>query len=96
MRHKIIGSTAALVAAVLFFCSPARCYDIQHPHPQDLTPTLQKSLTDVVSDEAGTYLDQQDENRSQGKNYVDLQPKFEYLPTRGPGGSLSCSVKLGG
>ncbi|MFZ0657769.1 MAG: hypothetical protein WAM05_03580 [Candidatus Binataceae bacterium] len=101
MKMRYITSAAALIAAALLF-SPANLLPLHaqmlphHRVQQDLTPALQRSLTDKVSDEAGPYLDEQDERKNAKKTYVDLQQKFEYLPTYGPRHQLSCSVKLGG
>ena len=93
-------SAAALMAAAffaLFAVQPARAVDFHNPRAQrDLTPALQKSLTDKVSDEAGPYFDEQDQKRAAGKPFVDLQQKFEYLPNYGPRNQLVVSVKLGG
>ena len=97
---KSIVSTAAILAAVLFTLvstPPAGAVDFRNPRAQrDLTPALQKSLEDKVSDEAGPYFDEQDRRRMDGKTYVDLQQKFEYLPNYGPHNRLVVSVKLGG
>lgn len=101
MKMRYITSAAALIAAALLF-SPANLQPLHaqrlphHRVQQDLTPALQRSLTDKVSDEAGPYLDEQDERKAAKKTYVDLQQKFEYLPSYGPRHQLSCSVKLGG
>jgi hypothetical protein len=101
MKRTTLNHAAAILAAAFFFLAAAptasRAFDLRHARAQrDLTPALQKSLTDKVSDEAGPYLDQEDEKRNQGKVYVDLQPKFEYLPNYGPRKQLVVSVKLGG
>ena len=99
MRNSIV-STAAILAAVLFTLGAfqsAGAVDFRNPRAQrDLTPALQRSLTDKVSDEAGTYFDEQDRKKAAGKPYVDLQQKFEYLPNYGPHNQLVVSVKLGG
>lgn len=98
--RKSITSAAALMAAALFVLVSgrlARAVDFRNPRAhRDLTPALQKSLADKVSDEAGPYFDEQDRNRIGGKPYVDLQQKFEYLPNYGPHNQLVVSVKLGG
>ncbi|MGC1338118.1 MAG: hypothetical protein WA836_08335, partial [Candidatus Binataceae bacterium] len=101
MKIRYISSAAALIAAALLFSSaniqPVHAQVLPHHRvQQDLTPALQRSLTDKVSDEAGPYLDEQDERKAAKKTYVDLQQKFEYLPSYGPNHQLSCSVKLGG
>ncbi|MGO9450009.1 MAG: hypothetical protein ACLQDV_03015 [Candidatus Binataceae bacterium] len=97
---KTITSAAANLAAALLIraaAAPARAVDFHNPRAErDLTPALQKSLSDKVSDEAGTYFDEQDQKRAAGKPYVDLQQKFEYLPNYGPHNQLVVSVKLGG
>jgi hypothetical protein len=99
MRNSIV-SAAALLAAALFTLGafePAWAVDFRNPRAQrDLTPALQRSLTDKVSDEAGPYFDEQDRKKAAGKPYVDLQQKFEYLPNYGPHNQLVVSVKLGG
>src|SRR5579885_822755 len=99
MIRRIAGAAALLAAALLVFMptGPAGAVNFRNPRAQqDLTPTLQKSLTDKVSDEAGPYFDEQDQKRAAGKPYVDLQQKFEYLPNYGPHNQLVVSVKLGG
>ncbi len=97
--------SATALAAALFFCSSlgasaalAQQYVMPRVRqPKDLSPALQKSLQDKVSEDAGSYLDQEDEKRAAGQPYTDLQQKFEYLPNFGPSGGLSTvSVKLGG
>lgn len=101
MKIRYITSAAALIAAALLF-SPANIQPLHaqalphHRVQQDLTPALQRTLTDKVSDEAGPYLDEQDQRRNEKKTYTDLQQKFEYLPSYGPHHQLTCSVKLGG
>ncbi|HYB91976.1 MAG TPA: hypothetical protein VEC38_13155 [Candidatus Binataceae bacterium] len=99
-QHGIANAAAVLAAAFLLSVAAPRsahALDLQHARAQrDLTPALRKSLTDQVSDEAGTYLDQEDQKRNSGKVFVDLQQKFEYLPNYGPRGQLVVSVKLGG
>lgn len=98
--RKFTLSAAAIMAAALFAFSPVcpvGAVDFHNPRAQrDLTPALQSSLTDKVSEEAGPYLDEQDRRHAEKKTYVDLQQKFEYLPNYGPRGGLVVSVKLGG
>ena len=95
---KIISAVA--LAAALFFPphqSRAQTMDLQHARAQkDLTPALQQSLQDKLSDAAGPYFDEQDEKKADGKVYIDLMQKFEYLPTYGPRNHLVVSCKLGG
>ena len=92
--------SAVALAAALFFplrASGAHASDLQHARAQkDLTPALQQSLQDKLSDVTGPYFDEQDEKKANGKVYIDLLQKFEYLPTYGPHNHLVVSCKLGG
>jgi hypothetical protein len=99
MKALKILSAVALAAA--FFFPPkaplANAYDLQHARAQkDLTPALQQSLQDKLSDVSGPYFDEQDEKKAKGQVYIDLLQKFEYLPTYGPHNHLVVSCKLGG
>jgi hypothetical protein len=99
IRNSIVTAAAVLAAALftLGAWQPAWAVDFRNPRAQrDLTPALQRSLTDKVSDVAGPYFDEQDRKKAAGKPYVDLQQKFEYLPNYGPHNQLVVSVKLGG
>ena len=71
--------------------------DLQHARAQkDLSPALQQSLQDKLSDVSGPYFDEQDEKKAKGQIYIDFMQKFEYLPTYGPHNHLVVSCKLGG
>ncbi len=95
---KILSAVA--LAAALFFSqgvSHALAMDLRHARAQkDLTPTLQQSLEDKLSDVAEPYFSEQDANKAKGQKYLDLQQKFEYLPTYGPHNQLTVSCKMGG
>jgi hypothetical protein len=95
---KIFGAVA--LAAALFFPLNAplsHAMDLQHARAQkDLSPALQQSLQDKLSDVTGPYFDEQDEKKAKGQIYIDLLQKFEYLPTYGPHNHLVVSCKLGG
>src|SRR5262249_32492811 len=89
----------AVMAALLFgtMVRPAVAVDFRKPRAQkDLTPALQQSLSEKVSDQAFPYIDEEEAKKKAGKKYTDLQQKFEYLPNYGPRNSLVVSVKLGG
>ncbi len=92
--------SAVAVAAALFFSqgvTHALAMDLRHARAQkDLTPALQQSLEDKLSDVAEPYFNEQDEAKTKGGKYLDLQQKFEYLPTYGPRGQLTVSCKMGG
>ena len=97
MKNSKILSAVALAAALFFPPNASRAYDLQHARAQnDLTPALQQSLQDKLSDVSGPYFDEQDEKKAKGQVYIDLLQKFEYLPTYGPHNHLVVSCKLGG
>jgi hypothetical protein len=97
MKNLKTVSAVALAAALFFSMSTSRAYDLQHARAQkDLTPALQQSLQDKLSDVSGPYFDEQDEKKAKGQVYIDLLQKFEYLPTYGPHNHLVVSCKLGG
>jgi hypothetical protein len=107
MMKRIPTASAVAMAAALVLLAPisishsiasAQTYTMRRVRqPKDLPPGLQKSLDDKVSEDAATYLDQEDAKKMAGKPYTDFVPKFEYLPNYGPNGQLSTvSVKLGG
>lgn len=93
-----VGAVAIAAALSFSICArPSHAYDLQHARAQkDLTPALQQSLEDKLSDVTEPYFDEQDEKKSHGQIYIDLQQKFEYLPTYGPNHQLVVSCKLGG
>src|SRR5258708_19919043 len=92
--------SAVVLAAALFFSqsvSNALARDLQHARAQkDLTPALQHSLEDKLSEVADPYFNQQDAAKSKGGKYLDLQMKFEYLPTYGPHNQLVVSCNMAG
>ena len=103
MKRILATSAVALVAALLFplaistSTASAQNYVMRRVRqPKDLPDSLRKSLDDKVSEDAASYLDQEDRNKMDGKPYTDFVPKFEYLPNYGPQGLSTVSVKLGG
>lgn len=99
MKNLKILSAVALAAALSFSLHTSRAHamDLQHARAQkDLSPALQQSLRDKLSDVAEPYFSEQDEKKAKGQQYIDLQQKFEYLPTYGPHNHLVVSCKLGG
>jgi hypothetical protein len=99
MKNLKILSAVALSAALSFAmrAAPAHAMDLRHARAQkDLSPALQQSLQDKLSDVAEPYFAEQDEKKAKGQVYIDLQQKFEYLPTYGPHNNLVVSCKLGG
>jgi len=104
MKRILITSAVVLAAALLFLGTVntppalAQKYVMRRfRQPKDVPPAVKQSLDDKVSEDAGPYLDKEEEKKNSGKPYTDFVPKFEYLPNYGPGGELSTvSVKLGG
>lgn len=93
----IAAITLAGVMAAVFVPGSARALDIRKARqPKDLSPTLQNSLSDTLSDKVEPYLETEETRKSKGEAYIDLQPKFEYLPNYGPHHQLVVSAKLGG
>jgi len=93
--------SAVVVATALFLSTAtprAYAYDFRHPmrEQKDLPPQLIQSLEDHLSEEAGPYFDEQDKRKADKETYIDLQQKFEYLPTYGPHRQITVSAKLGG
>jgi len=99
MKNLSITSAAAIAAALFFFVAtkPAFAVDPHHMRPQkDLTPQMQQSLEDMLSDVVAPYFEAEEKKKGDKKIYTDLQQKFEYLPNYGPHGQLVVSCKLGG
>ena len=102
MKRILKNSAVALAAALLLvggISAPiASAQQLRRFRmPKDIPPAVKQSLDDKVSEDAGPYLDKEEEKKNTGKPYTDFVPKFEYLPNYGPGGELSTvSVKLGG
>jgi hypothetical protein len=97
LRIAVVVALAAVALTPFVWTRTSLAFDARfHRQPKDLPPKLASSLTEQVSDEAGPYLDKEEEKHRNGERYVDLQPKFEYLPNYGPDRSLMVSVKLGG
>jgi len=99
MKNLKMFSAVALAAALSFSLDASRAYAmyLQHARAQkDLSPALQQSLQDKLSDVVAPYFAEQDEKKAEGRQYIDLQQKFEYLPTYGPHNHLVVSCKLGG
>jgi hypothetical protein len=97
MKPRHLVAAVLMATAALFLGPAALAFDARyHREPKDLSPRLASALTETVSDEAQPFLAQEDEKRASGERYVDLQPKFEYLPQTGPDGRMVVSVKLGG
>ncbi len=93
------AGAAALAAALFFLITAAAANAFQMRmtrQPPNISPKLQKELSDRVSDEMQDYFAQEERKKEDKQPYVDLQTKFEYLPNWGRNGQVIVSVKLGG
>ncbi len=53
--------------------------------PQRANPipaAMRQQLADTLANESDNYLNEESEKKSSGQNYVDLEPKFTYLPSQ--------------
>jgi hypothetical protein len=63
---------------------------------QALSPAQLQTLNDKLSTEFGYYLGAEEERHADGKSYIDLSQRFEYMPSRGRGGGIVVHAKCGG
>jgi hypothetical protein len=63
---------------------------------QSLTQAQLQALNDKLSTEFGYYLGAEEERHADGKSYIDLGQRFEYMPSRGSGGAIVVHAKCGG
>jgi hypothetical protein len=78
-----------LRAAGYFFGAMALGLALVHrASAQALTHAQLQSLNDKLSTEFGYYLGAEEEKHADGKPYVDLSQRFEYMPSRGRGGVI--------
>jgi hypothetical protein len=84
------GGLLCVAACVLTIAIPWRA------HAQSLSRAQMKSLNDKLSDEFAYYVGAEEEKHADGKMYVDLGQRFEYMPSRGPRGGIVVHAKCGG
>jgi hypothetical protein len=89
-RHGLLaaGCLAAVIAFGLAFPRAASA--------QALTQAQLQALNDKLSTEFGYYLGAEEERHADGKSYIDLGQRFEYMPSRGRGGAIIVHAKCGG
>jgi hypothetical protein len=63
---------------------------------QMLSQAQLQALNDKLSTEFGYYLGAEEEKHADGKPYIDLGQRFEYMPSRGRGGGIVVHAKCGG
>ncbi len=95
-RMRAIPGAAACVLACLILLAglPIRAFGFGQP--ATIPPKLKKELGNRVWDEVQYYMAAEQKKQEDKQTYVDLQPDFEYLPSKTPNGALVVSVKLGG
>jgi len=84
--------TAGCLAAMIAF-------GMAFPHAagaQTLSQAQVQALNDKLSTEFGYYLGAEEERHADGKSYIDLGQRFEYMPSRGRGGTIVVHAKCGG
>ncbi len=79
---------AALLAPALAFPRTAQAQSLSHAQLS--------ALNDKLSTEFGYYLGAEEEKHSDGKPYIDLGQRFEYMPSRARGGAIVVRAKCGG
>ena len=79
-RLKAAGCVVGAIALGLAFAHRAAAQALGHAQLQ--------SLNDKLSTEFGYYLGAEEEKHADGKPYVDLSQRFEYMPSRGRGGII--------
>jgi hypothetical protein len=63
---------------------------------QALSQAQLQALNDKLSTAVGYYLGAEEEKHADGKPYIDLGQRFEYMPSRGRGGTIVVHAKCGG
>ena len=63
---------------------------------QALSHAQLQALNDKLSTEFGYYLGAEEERHADGKSYIDLSQRFEYMPSRGRGGGVVVHAKCAG
>jgi hypothetical protein len=93
----MIGSRQALWAAGFLVAAIALGFALPSAaRAQSLSQAQLKALNDKLSTEFGYYLGAEEEKHADGKPYVDLGERFEYMPSRGSGGATIIHAKVGG
>ena len=82
------GCLAAAIALGLAFVQSASAQALSHAQLQ--------ALNDKLSTEFGYFLGAEEEKHADGKPYIDLGQRFEYMPSRGRGGGIIVQAKCAG
>jgi hypothetical protein len=92
------GSTRGLLLAAGYLAA-AIALGLALPHAaaaQALSHAQFQALNDKLSTEFGYYLGAEEERHADGKPYIDLSQRFEYMPSRGRGGGIVVHAKCAG
>jgi hypothetical protein len=95
----MIGRQGSGARALRWLCVAMAAIAFAIPRParaQSLSRAQLKSLNDKLSNEFAYYLGAEEEKHADGKPYVDLGQRFEYMPSRGNGGGVIVHAKCGG
>ena len=90
-RHGCAAAAGALAVAIALSLAGAR-----GAAAQALSHAQLQALNDKLSTEFGYYLGAEEERHADGKSYVDLGQRFEYMPSRSRGGAVIVHAKCGG
>jgi hypothetical protein len=94
----MMGSRRGLLLAAGFVII-AVALSLALPHAasaQALSKAQLQALNDKLSTEFGYYLGAEEERHADGKSYIDLSQRFEYLPSRDRGGGIIVHAKCAG
>jgi len=86
----LLAAAGLVIAIVLGLVSP------EVVGAQAISQAQLKKLNDKLSNEFGYYLGAEEEKHADGKPYIDLGQRFEYMPSRGRGGAIVVHAKCGG
>lgn len=90
-RRGLLLAAGCLAAAIAL----GRAF-VQGAAAQALSRAQLQALNDKLSTEFGYYLGAEEEKHADGKSYIDLGQRFEYMPSRGRGGGIVVHAKCGG
>jgi hypothetical protein len=89
-RGVLLAAGYLAAAIVLGFALP------RGAAAQALSHAQLQALNDKLSTEFGYYLGAEEERHADGKSYIDLSQRFEYMPSRGRGGGVVVHAKCAG
>jgi hypothetical protein len=91
LRRGLMLAAGCLAAAIALSLARPRAAGAQ-----TLSQAQLHALNDKLSTEFGYYLGAEEEKHADGKSYIDLGQRFEYMPSNGRGGGIIVHAKCGG